>query len=93
MKDSSVIRFSTGVLLSFIAFFSGQATAYNNQVFTNLSRSRDALLAQRAHLQDAAFDVKQQMDKLQTQLDTVNSYLTDTDNALRDVETAMQHAQ
>jgi len=55
----------------------------SDQVYNSLARSRDALLDQRTYLQAEA-------DKLQRQLDTVNSYLRDNDRALRDVETAMK---
>ncbi|MBK7837535.1 MAG: hypothetical protein IPP57_09865 [Candidatus Obscuribacter sp.] len=55
----------------------------SDQVYNSLAKSRDALLDQRTYLQAEA-------DKLQRQLDTVNSYLRDNDRALRDVETAMK---
>jgi len=73
--------------------FSGRATAYDPSIFNSLSRSRDALLAQRAHLNDAADDAKAKIDALQRQLNTINAYLTDTNSALTDVENALARAQ
>jgi len=66
------------------------ATAVDTQVYGNLNRSRDALLNQRAHLQEVADGLKRRMDDTQKQLDSVNSYLRDTDNAIRDVDSALR---
>jgi ABC-type transporter Mla subunit MlaD len=79
-------------MLSFM-LVSGRATAYDPSIFNSLSRSKDALMAQRAHLQDAADDAKAKIDVLQRQLDTINAYLTDTDSALNDVQSALARAQ
>ncbi|MDP3508746.1 MAG: hypothetical protein Q8T09_12215 [Candidatus Melainabacteria bacterium] len=67
--------------------------AANSQVYGSLQRSRDALLDQRNYLQGEANRLAVRISALQTQLDTVNSYLRDNDRALRDVETAMNRAQ
>ncbi|HEY9754279.1 MAG TPA: hypothetical protein V6C97_03835 [Oculatellaceae cyanobacterium] len=69
------------------------AFAFDSLVYNNLSRSRQALLDQRAHLQESADRIGRQIDNLNHQLDTVNSYLRDTDTALRDVETSMANAR
>jgi prefoldin subunit 5 len=58
-------------------------------VWDNLNRSRDALLAQRTRLQDAANKLGQQIDYLNQQMDKVNAYLRDNDVAIRDVERAL----
>ncbi|MBS2000924.1 MAG: hypothetical protein JST44_05415 [Cyanobacteria bacterium SZAS LIN-5] len=75
-----------------LCWFSGRASAYNASILNSLARSRDALLTQRAHLRDAADDTRQKIAELQSKLDSINSYLADTDNALRDVESAMARA-
>lgn len=75
-----------------LCWFSGRASAYNASILNSLAKSRDALLTQRAHLQDAADDTRQKIAELQNKLDSINSYLADTDNALRDVESAMARA-
>lgn len=75
-----------------LCWFSGRASAYNASILNSLARSRDALLTQRSHLQDAADETKQKISELQSKLDSINSYLADTDNALRDVESAMARA-
>jgi len=65
------------------------AIALDSMVYNNLSRSRQALLDQREHLQESADRIGRQIDNLNRQLDTVNAYLRDTDTALRDVESTM----
>lgn len=63
--------------------------AYQTDVNRNLQRTRDALLDQRAHLEQAADSIGKKIDELNRQLDIVNSYLRDTDKAIRDVDAAM----
>jgi hypothetical protein len=92
VKDQGVIRSSSIVLMAAAFWFSGRATAYDTNIYNSLSRSRDALLTQRAHLQDAADDAQAKIAELQKKLDTINSYLTDTDNALHDVDAALARA-
>lgn len=92
MKDPGVFRITAIFLVATAFWFSVQATAYDSTVYTSLSRSRDALLAQRAHLQDAADETKTKIAEQQKKLDTINSYLTDTDNALHDVDVALARA-
>jgi hypothetical protein len=75
----------------FAAFcWTGSARAYDSGVYSNLNRSRDALLGQRQHLQEVADSLTQRINDLQRQLDGVNSYLRDTDNAIRDVDSALK---
>lgn len=92
MKDPGVFRITASILIATAFWFSGRATAYDTNVFNSLSRSRDALLTQRAHLQDAADETQTKITDLQKKLDTINSYLTDTDNALHDVDVALARA-
>lgn len=63
--------------------------AYQSEVNKNLLRTRDALLDQRAHLEQARDGIGRKIDELSRQLDIVNSYLRDTDKAIRDVDAAM----
>ena len=73
-------------LLFLLAFVNLTALALDSMVYNNLSRSRQALLDQKQHLQESADRIGRQLDNLNRQMDTVNSYLRDTDSALRDVE-------
>ncbi|MBK7746943.1 MAG: hypothetical protein IPI39_06845 [Candidatus Obscuribacter sp.] len=75
-----LLRLQMALLIGLSTSALGQRS---DQVYNSLAKSRDALLDQRTYLQAEA-------DKLQRQLDTVNSYLRDNDRALRDVETAMK---
>jgi len=92
VKNPRSLRMIAMLAICSLCWFSGRASAYNASILNSLSRSRDALLTQRAHLQDAADEVKTKINDYQTKLDSINSYLTDTDNALRDVESAMARA-
>lgn len=92
MKDPLNGRILASTVLLSLFWFCARATAYDAQTYNNLAKSRDALLTQRAHLQDAADQIGEKIDVLQRQLDTVNAYMRDTDSALRDVETAMNRS-
>ncbi|HEY9677362.1 MAG TPA: hypothetical protein V6C76_05110 [Drouetiella sp.] len=92
LKDPRVIRMSGMLALCCVCFLSGRASAYNPQILNSLNRSRDALLTQRSHLQQAADDTRARIGELQTKLDSINSYLSDTDKAIRDVEAALARA-
>lgn len=80
------------LFMSLAIGFSLGAMAYYTGVATNLERSRDALLDQRAHLKQAANDIGTKIDALQRQLDIVNGYLRDNDRALSDVDRALRDA-
>jgi uncharacterized protein YlxW (UPF0749 family) len=90
LKVSTVIVVMT---IEFLVVACVASMAANSQVYGSLQRSRDALLDQRNYLQGEANRLAVRISALQTQLDTVNSYLRDNDRALRDVETAMNRAQ
>ncbi len=90
LKVTTVIAIMVVEFLVVACVASGAA---NSQVYGSLQRSRDALLDQRNYLQGEANRLAVRISALQTQLDTVNSYLRDNDRALRDVETAMNRAQ
>ncbi len=92
MKDPRSIRLLAMLAICSLCWISGRASAYNASILNSLARSRDALLTQRVHLQDAAAETQTKITEYQNKLDSINSYLTDTDNALRDVESAMARA-
>ncbi len=85
-------RILSMLAICLLCWLSGRASAYNASILNSLARSRDALLTQRAHLQDAADETQRKITEYQTKLDSINAYLSDTDNALRDVESAMARA-
>lgn len=90
LKVTTVIAI---MVVEFLVVACVASVAANSQVYASLQRSRDALLDQRNYLQGEANRLAVRISALQTQLDTVNSYLRDNDRALRDVETAMNRAQ
>jgi hypothetical protein len=94
-KRGMSLKLSTVIIIMVVEFLvlGAAAIAANSQVYGSLQRSRDALLDQRHYLQAEADRVGVRVAALQTQLDTINSYLRDNDRALRDVETAMRRAQ
>ncbi|MBS1953993.1 MAG: hypothetical protein JST89_07405 [Cyanobacteria bacterium SZAS-4] len=92
VKSPRLHKAAVFMVICMLCFLSGRASAYNASIYNSLSRSRDALLTQRAHLQDAAAEVNTRINELKGKLDSINSYLADTDNALRDVESAMARA-
>jgi Na+-transporting NADH:ubiquinone oxidoreductase subunit NqrC len=78
------VLFATAILL-----VCGVAQA-DTDVAYNLKRTRDALLGQRQELLNAQHAVEVQLNELQQRNDRINAYLRDTDNSLRDVETALR---
>lgn len=70
----------------------GYAQAYDRTVANNLGKTRDALLDQRSHLAVKADEIKGKMAELDKQLGIVESYIRDTDRALRDIEDAIRRA-
>jgi uncharacterized protein YlxW (UPF0749 family) len=89
VPSKNIVR-SVGTSLVFLLTLTNiAASAYESMIYSNLNRSRQALLDQRAHLQDSADRIGRQIDNLNRQLDTVHAYLRDTDSALRDVETSL----
>ncbi len=68
----------------------GSNALAESDVYFNLKRTREALLAQRQELLNAQQAVQQQMGELQRRSDRIDSYLRDNDNSLRDVEGALR---
>jgi hypothetical protein len=75
--------------LAIVLLLGGYALA-ESDVYFNLKRSRDALLAQRQQLLNAQEAVNNQLNELQKRSDRIGAYLRDNDNSLRDVEGALR---
>lgn len=88
MSSKRVLNIS-GICLAVLLSCANLAAFADSMIYNNLSRSRQALLDQKQHLQESADRIGRQIDNLNRQLDTVNAYLRDTDTALRDVENTM----
>ena len=71
----------------------GYAMGYSGSVYANLEQTHNSLLEQRDHLQTLQGQYSTQIGKLNQQLNLVNSYLSDNDRALRDVEESMRNAR
>lgn len=67
--------------------------AYDQQVYNNLMRSRDALTGQQAELQRAYDETQKQIDALNQKLSRIDAYLKQVNSSLRDVDTALQYAK
>ncbi|MCA9805409.1 MAG: hypothetical protein KC777_25740 [Cyanobacteria bacterium HKST-UBA02] len=76
-----------------LSYCAGYVQAYDQTVYNNLSKTRDALIDQRSHLEEKADEIKRKMADLDRQLDMVNSYLRDTDRSLRNIEDAIRRVQ
>jgi hypothetical protein len=73
----------------FVLSLGGYALA-ESDVYFNLKRTREALLAQRQELLNAQEAVNNQLNELQKRSDRIGAYLRDNDNSLRDVEGALR---
>jgi len=78
--------------MAVIQVWAGVASAYDPYVLNNLKRSRDALLSQQADIQRAYDDTSRQVDLLQQKLAKLDGYLRQVDQALRDVNRAIDQA-
>ncbi len=73
----------------FVFLLGGYALA-ESDVYFNLKRTREALLAQRQELLNAQQAVQNQISELQRRNERIDAYLRDNDNSLRDVEYALR---
>jgi hypothetical protein len=73
--------------------FAVQTLSYDQYVYDNLQKSRDALLAQRDELQRAYNDIAGQVDRLNQKLSRYDAYLHQVDDSLRDVNRALDQMQ
>jgi len=81
------------VLLGLVPIFSQKSSAYDEQVYGNLLKSRDALASQQSELQTAYDDTKRQMDVLNAKLTRIDTYLKQVNTSLKDVDTALLYAK
>lgn len=91
-------RPSFRLLIPFIAAmalipFSPNSSAYDDQVYNNLLKSRDALSTQQSDLQSAYDETRKQIDALNAKLTRIDMYLRQVDTSLRDVDTALTYAK
>jgi|688.fasta_scaffold111605_3 hypothetical protein len=65
----------------------------SNDLYVRLQTTRDALMTQERDIRKSYDDVSRQIDELRQKQALLDSYLTQTRNAIRDVERAMGSAQ
>ena len=87
----SCIYLAVLITLSIMSF--APCNSYDTGVYNNLKQSRDALLGQQAELQRAYDDVRQQIGRLNSRLDRLDSYLRQVNAALKDVEDSMRYTR
>ncbi|MBZ0185440.1 MAG: hypothetical protein K8F91_04235 [Candidatus Obscuribacterales bacterium] len=93
MRKQDIVWLICSLLACVFFYAQGYAQAYDQTVVNNLSKTRDALLDQRSHLDVKADEIKKKIDELSRQLNLVNTYLTDTDKSLRDIEDAIRRVK
>ena len=90
VNRKKALRLLTLTLLLMASWTMGYVNAYSSQVTMNLNKTRDALLDQRAHLQERYDQIRAKIAELNQQLNVVDSYLRDTDRNIRDVDDALR---
>lgn len=85
--------FSLFVILAVNLVAIQQTSAYDQQVYNNLMKSRDALISQQAELQRAYDETQKQIDALNQRLVRIDSYLKQVNSSVKDVDTALQYAK
>lgn len=63
--------------------------AYDNYLYDNLQRSRDALLGQKDELNRARADSLAQIDRLNQKVARIDAYLRQIDDSLRDINDSL----
>ncbi len=81
------------LILGVIPFFSQESSAYDQQVYNNLMKSRDALVSQQQELQQAYDATQKQIDGLNAKLTRIDAYLKQVNSSLKDVDTALLYAK
>lgn len=77
-----------------ILSFTGQnSLAYDQQVYNNLLKSKDALVTQQAELQRAYDETQKQIDALNAKLGRLDTYLKQVNTSIKDVDTALMYAR
>jgi len=90
MNNNAPIKFLAVIFTVLALSTFGSATAFDQQVYNNLLKSRDALLEQKQYLQSAYDEVSTSLEALQVKQDRLNKYLDQNDRALRDVDTTLR---
>lgn len=83
-------RFRAPFMIAALILLMGGVALAESDVYFNLKRTREALLAQRQELLNAQQAVQNQLGELQRRSDRIDAYLKDNDNSLRDVEGALR---
>lgn len=79
------------LLLSVLATFSlTGVNAHSSGVESDLKSTRDALIRQRADIEEAIDKKAGQVANLQSEIDRLRAYLRDTDHALSSVDAALR---
>ncbi len=66
------------------------SAAYDDYVYNNLQKSRDALVDQKRELQRAYDETSKQIDTLSQKLQRVDAYMKQVDKAMHDVDEALR---
>jgi hypothetical protein len=66
-----------------------RARAVDSEVFSKLSASRAALLAQEREIQRSSDDIARQIDDLQHKQSLLDGYARETQSAIREIDRAM----
>ena len=74
-------------------YCSRPAAAYDQLVYNNLLKSRDALALQQADLQKAYDETQKQIDLMKAKLARIDSYLKQVNASIKDVNTALVYAK
>ena len=84
-------RLLAGLALSIvlIGVDARSSMGYDQYIYDNLQRSRDALLGQRAELERNRADIARQVDLLNAKLNRYDVYLREVDNSIKDVNDAL----
>jgi len=93
MRRPSFWLFIPTLLLLALTPFIQKSCAYNDLVYNNLLKSKDALTSQQADLQTNYDETKRQIDLLNARLTRLDSYLSQVNSSLRDVDTALVYAK
>lgn len=66
------------------------SAAYDDYVYNNLQKSRDALVDQKRELQRAYDETSKQIEALNQKLQRIDAYMKQVDKAMRDVDEALR---
>lgn len=78
------------ILPVFSTSFLTAVNAHTSRVESDLKSTRDALIKQRADIEEAIDRKASQVTSLQAEIDRLRAYLRDTDHALSSVDAALR---